>query len=392
MSQLQTNNIAPSSLGFLGTGGMGGALYAALSTLATVDNDISAMELKNLAKAAKASSDITDTRLDTQIQSAEENEKSAFANADKEFASAGSALFGCIAGLGFSFKDFSSDSLKDEINDTQALQNELKPSDELIEQDENELLNVKAKQTDIKNQTDKIVADGQKAAAAKMNACKTPNEPTPEEQALMDDDAKILQKKIDKLEVKQKTLEARETSILNRIDARKASGSLNVQIQADSRTATAEEQVIDRMVGTDTRAPNVSGFKGNSEEEANLNRRAIALIKADPAKLRTVRNAADSRMKELLKRKEENNAQRFNAMTQIANQGSQIMSGSFSGTYEIDQAKYANEAAIDSAEVDSIKMAEEAFQAAVRGYEEASESSRSAAVQIAQGYQQAARG
>lgn len=394
MTQLPTSNPTVSSLGFLGTGGMGGALYAASSALATIDNEISNMELENLARAAKVSSEITSTRLTTQIESAKENQESAIAEADKEFASAGSALFGCIAGIGLGFKDFSSDSLKDEINDTKALQNELKPSSELIQQDEEELLQVRSKQTKIKDQATKIDADGKASIQAKKEELNQETDPAKKELLAksIDKDVAALQKKLDQLDQKAQALETRETKILGRIDARKAAGSLNVQIQAASRATTAEEQVIDRMVGTSTRDPNISGFRGQDEEEANLNRRAIALIKADPSKLRTVRNAADAKMKALLKTKDETNGQKFNGFTQTANNGAQLITGSIGGSYDIDKAKHANEAAIDAAEVDSIKMAEEAFQAAVRGYEEASEASRSAAIQIAQGYQQAARG
>lgn len=373
------NNSMVSQLGVLGTGGMGGALYAASSSLASIDNEIMSMELKTLSREAKVSADITKIRLNTQEEAASQTQKSTMTQVDEEYVSAGTSLAGCVAGIGFGIKDFSSGTLDDEMTDTKAFQNSLKPSSESIADDQElqQVRNEKTKLLDTYHEKDNDLINRWKS--------------TTDENEIqnIEDESDRLAKNFG---ADMKKINAREEEIQKRITSRGTSGSLGIQLQANPSAPTEEEQVIDRWTGNDMRVPKVSGFRGHDPEEMALNKRAAELLKADPAKLRSVRNSVDERLSELERQKDSINANKQQSLTMTVNSATGTVSQGAGGYYKTEGAGDTYTAAIDTATAQSIEMAERAFQEGVRGYEQAAEQLRQAAIQVAQGYQQAARG
>jgi hypothetical protein len=187
-------------------------------------------------------------------------------------------------------------------------------------------------------------------------------------------------------------LEKREKEIKTKIASRRASGSNSVELGAAPSTPTPEQQVMKRWIGTDTRDAQVSGFRGHDEEEAALNRRAAELLKSDPDNLRNVRNSVDQRLSELEGRRDTIQANKQQAWTQTANATATAASQAAGGGLKMEGAADTYTAAVEGAIAQSVEIAERACQDGVRGYEQEAEQLRQAAIQVAQGYQQAAKG
>lgn len=397
------DNQALSQLGVLGTGGMGGALYAASSSLASIDNEIMNMELKLQASGAKTGAEITKIRLDTQVDAASQTEEATKTQASEDFATAGASLVGCAFGIGFGIKDFSGKSLDDEIADTKSFRDAISPK--AVKEFNDKENTFKTKEAEIKQECNDKIKEAEKECSTEteeaeieamtFNHITTVDTSDPNFDSGLDTKAAAIRAKFNTLRAQFPQVKAKlESDAKTEIQKIRTTtfGSPDVVLQAGRTAPTPEEQVIDRWVGNDLRAPDVSGFKGHDENEAKLNQRAAELLKADQNKLRIVRHALENKLTELQGRKDSINANQMQQKTTMVDSGMKAVGQGVGGYYKTKGAKDSYASSVENATAQSIEMAEKAFQDGVRNYEQAAEQLRQAAIQIAQGYQQAARG